>query len=162
PSPRMQYSASSFAERLVAFFAFALRPRARIAPPRGPFPSSASFHAEVPEVVLDLAVTPAFGRIGRVFAAVRRTQHGRVNAYLLGLGRFFTVAAALDTGSAFEGMGAAREATFSCLTEPALFFGLLVLVRTSGSLSLGGMLGPSLAAGWTHAGASLVLVCVTL
>ncbi len=29
-------------------------------------------------------------------------------AYLLGLGRFFTMAAALDTGSAFEGMGSAR------------------------------------------------------
>src|SRR5947208_11234627 len=29
--------------------------------------------------------------------------------YLLGLGRFFTASAALDTGSPFEGMGAARE-----------------------------------------------------
>src|SRR5262245_7250794 len=36
-------------------------------------------------------------------------------AYLLGLGRFFTALAALDTGSAFEGMGAAREVTFACL-----------------------------------------------
>src|SRR5947209_15425695 len=35
-------------------------------------------------------------------------------AYLLGLGRFFTASAALDTGSAFEGMGAAREVTFAC------------------------------------------------
>jgi len=30
-------------------------------------------------------------------------------AYLLGLMRIFTVLAALDTGSAFEGMGASRE-----------------------------------------------------
>jgi len=49
-------------------------------------------------------------------------------AYVLGLGRFFTIAAALDTGSAFEGMGGAREATFSCLAEPALFLVLLALV----------------------------------
>lgn len=83
-------------------------------------------------------------------------------AYLFGLGRFFTVAAALDTGSAFEGMGGAREVTFSCLAEPALFFGLLVLVRNSGSLALSGMLGGSLAAGWTAQGASLVLVIVSL
>jgi formate hydrogenlyase subunit 4 len=83
-------------------------------------------------------------------------------AYLLGLGRFFTVSAALDTGSAFEGMGGAREATFSCLAEPALFLGLLVLVRASGSFSLTGMLGPSLAASWPHAGASLVAVVVAL
>src|SRR5262245_46060089 len=34
-------------------------------------------------------------------------------AYLLALGRFFTASAALDTGSAFEGMGAAREVTFA-------------------------------------------------
>src|SRR5262249_7049389 len=39
-------------------------------------------------------------------------------AYLLGLGRFFTASAALDTGSAFEGMGAAREVTFASLAEP--------------------------------------------
>src|SRR5450759_3207741 len=32
--------------------------------------------------------------------------------YLLGLVRFFTMAAALDTGSSFEGMGAIREAAF--------------------------------------------------
>ncbi len=61
-------------------------------------------------------------------------------AYLFGLARFFTVAAALDTGSAFEGMGSAREATFACLTEPALFFALLVLARLSDSLSLTPML----------------------
>jgi formate hydrogenlyase subunit 4 len=83
-------------------------------------------------------------------------------AYLFALGRFFTVAAALDTGSAFEGMGGAREVTFSCLAEPALFFGLLVLVRNSGSLALSGMLGSGLAAGWTAQGASLVLVLVSL
>ena len=57
-------------------------------------------------------------------------------AYLFGLARFFTVCAALDTGSAFEGMGGAREATFSCLAEPALFLGLLVLVKRSASLTL--------------------------
>ncbi|MBI4511037.1 MAG: NADH-quinone oxidoreductase subunit H [Deltaproteobacteria bacterium] len=82
-------------------------------------------------------------------------------AYALGLGRFFTVAAALDTGSSFEGMGGAREATFSCLAEPALFFGLLVLARASGSTSLSGMLGPTVAATWSVAGASLAAVLVS-
>ncbi|KAF0241465.1 MAG: NAD-dependent dehydrogenase [Planctomycetota bacterium] len=83
-------------------------------------------------------------------------------AYLLGLGRFFTIAAALDTGSAFEGMGGAREATFSSLAEPALFFSMLVLARMSGSLSLGSMLGPAVGGMWSAAGASLVLVVVSL
>ncbi len=82
-------------------------------------------------------------------------------AYLFGLARFFTIAAALDTGSAFEGMGGAREATFSCLAEPALFLGMLVLVKRSGSLSLTNMLAMT-SVGWAGAGASLVLVLVSL
>lgn len=81
--------------------------------------------------------------------------------YLLGLGRFFTTSAALDTSSPFEGMGAAREVTFSCLAEPALFFGFLVLAKLSKSLTMTEMLGSSLAGHWTTAGASLALVLLS-
>lgn len=56
-------------------------------------------------------------------------------AYLLGMGRFAVMLAALDTGSSFEGMGASREAAFSALGEPALFLAFLTL--TSLSLDLG-------------------------
>jgi formate hydrogenlyase subunit 4 len=72
------------------------------------------------------------------------------------------MAAALDTGSAFEGMGAAREATFACLAEPAFVVGLLALARASGSLSLSTMLGSGMPFVWTRAGASFVLVTVAL
>jgi formate hydrogenlyase subunit 4 len=82
-------------------------------------------------------------------------------AYLLGLGRFFTASAALDTGSPFEGMGAAREVTFACMAEPAFFLGMLVLARLSGSLQLSGMLGTALGAHWMTAGASLALVVIS-
>jgi formate hydrogenlyase subunit 4 len=84
-------------------------------------------------------------------------------AYLLSLGRFFTAAAALDTGSAFEGMGAAREVTFACLAEPAFFLGILVLVKLSGSgsLQLASLLGSALAPHWMTAGASLALVLLS-
>lgn len=83
-------------------------------------------------------------------------------AYLFGLARFLTTAAALDTGSAFEGMGAAREVTFACLTEPALLFAFLVLAKISGSLSLTGMLkGP--AGGFpSEVAAPLTLVAIGL
>ncbi len=81
--------------------------------------------------------------------------------YLLGLGRFFTASSALDTGSAFEGMGAAREVTFACLAEPALFLGLLVLAKLSGSMHLTGMLDSSLGSHWATAGASLALVLLS-
>ena len=42
-------------------------------------------------------------------------------SYMLALGKFFAIIAALDTGSSFEGMGANREAFFSMLIEPAFF-----------------------------------------
>lgn len=42
-------------------------------------------------------------------------------AYILALGKFFTIIAAMDTGSGFEGMGANREAYYSMLVEPAFF-----------------------------------------
>lgn len=60
--------------------------------------------------------------------------------YLLALARFFTVIAALDTGSSFEGMGGARESAFACLAEPGLLFAFLALSKLSGSFSLSGML----------------------
>ncbi len=82
-------------------------------------------------------------------------------AYLLGLARFFTVLAAMDTGSSFEGMGASREATFGSLAEPALFAGFLVLVVGSGDFSLSGILGPGLLRLWSGIGPALVLVAVS-
>jgi formate hydrogenlyase subunit 4 len=42
-------------------------------------------------------------------------------AYVLALGKFFSIISALDTGSSFEGMGASREALYSMFTEPAFF-----------------------------------------
>lgn len=56
--------------------------------------------------------------------------------YCFGLGRFCTIAAALDTGSPFEGMGAAREALFGTLAEAAIFAVLILFFRMNGSLSL--------------------------
>lgn len=57
--------------------------------------------------------------------------------YLLALARFFLILSALDTGSAFEGMGASREAFFSALAEPVLFLCLLNVLRTHGAACLG-------------------------
>jgi len=83
-------------------------------------------------------------------------------AYLFALGRFFTTVAALDTGSAFEGMGAAREVTFSCLAEPTLFFALITLTRLSGTMSLTPMLHHLSLSVWVAAGASLLLMLAGL
>ena len=74
------------------------------------------------------------------------------------LARFFVAAAAMDTGSPFEGMGAARDVTFAALAEPALLFGMLALTRMSGALSLTGMFNLGTGSGWPKASASLVLI----
>ncbi len=79
-------------------------------------------------------------------------------AYLFALGRFFTMAAALDTGSSFEGMGSAREATYSCLAEPTLFFALITLSRLSGSFNLSSMLVNINFSVWQHTSAALLLL----
>lgn len=60
-------------------------------------------------------------------------------ACLLGLGRFFTILAALDTGSSFEGMGASRETLYAALAEPALLIGLASLALVTGDLSVSGI-----------------------
>ena len=79
-------------------------------------------------------------------------------AYLLGLLRFFTVIAALDTGSSFEGMGASREVLFAALAEPALLLGLTAVALETQSLSLSGMIGNVTPAAWASQGPALGLV----
>jgi len=56
--------------------------------------------------------------------------------YLLALGKFLTMLAAMDTGSAFGGLGASREATISLLVEPALIIGLGALALKTGVMDL--------------------------
>lgn len=68
-------------------------------------------------------------------------------AYLLAMARFLTAASAMETGSAFEGMGAAREVSFAVLAEAALIAALLTLGVQTGSASLATMLAPSAGAG---------------
>lgn len=78
-------------------------------------------------------------------------------AYLLGLARFATVLAALDTGSSFEGMGASREVQYAALAEPSFFLGMLVLVLHSDFQGLSGILSRvSVDAG--HGGGLLLLL----
>jgi formate hydrogenlyase subunit 4 len=77
-------------------------------------------------------------------------------SYLLGLGRVFMILGALDTGSSFEGMGASREATFSALIEPALFFVLGTLGILSGKTSFHDLMF------WNHSSVAEHWIKVTL
>jgi formate hydrogenlyase subunit 4 len=88
-------------------------------------------------------------------------------AYLFGLGRFFTMAAALDAGSSFEGMGASREAAFSALAEPALFLSMAILCVPAGSATFADAFGKLPWTTWgfehpTYLAAALSLFAVLL
>ncbi len=83
-------------------------------------------------------------------------------AYLFGLMRFFTVIAALDTGSSFEGLGASREVYFSALAEPALLLGLAAVARNTESLSLSSMFESLREGGFWRGGPAMVLVAAAL
>ncbi|HEX4146973.1 MAG TPA: NADH-quinone oxidoreductase subunit H [Pirellulales bacterium] len=92
-------------------------------------------------------------------------------AYLLAVSRFISILAALDTGSAFEGMGASRDAVFSALSEPAMLLGLAAVARqangaaqSSGDLqlSLTGIHQTIVAAQWGGSWLVFVLVAVSL
>jgi formate hydrogenlyase subunit 4 len=100
--------------------------------------------------------------MGAPTAVVRFAGDFVLLAYLLALARFATMLAALDTGSSFEGMGAAREATFSAIAEPALFLGLLSLARSTHSLDLSHMLGRDLLPVWWTDTPALLLVALAV
>ena len=57
-------------------------------------------------------------------------------ALVLALARVAIILAAMDTGSSFEGMGAAREALYGALIEPALLMGFATLAMFCGYTSL--------------------------
>ncbi|MFO1191563.1 MAG: NADH-quinone oxidoreductase subunit H [Rhodoferax sp.] len=62
-------------------------------------------------------------------------------AYTMGLSRLFLMLSAMEVGSAFEGMGAAREASFAAYSEPALFLLLGSLGIATGQTSFASLVG---------------------
>ncbi len=84
PTPRMQYTASSFAQMLVGLFAWALRPkvhrpeRMAIVSATGPLST-----ATCPTPCWTRWCVPAFRRGGRLFSWFRVFQQGSIQTYLL-------------------------------------------------------------------------------
>jgi formate hydrogenlyase subunit 4 len=96
--------------------------------------------------------------VGHAGAPVAFEGDAVLFVYLLALARFAMAGAALDTGSAFEGMGAAREVSFAVLAEVAVISALLVLAIQTGSVSLTRMLAPAAGAGTALLAAGLFMV----
>ncbi len=78
--------------------------------------------------------------------------------YLLALARFATTWAAMETGSAFEGMGSVRELSYAVLAEAAMITAVLALSVQTGSVTLVTMLSPTTGAGAVLLAAGLFTV----
>lgn len=83
PTPRMQYTSSSFAQMLVGLFGWALRPRTDKPKDLPLFPKKADFHSAVPDMVLDEVMLPVFRFGAWLFSWFRVFQQGSIQTYLL-------------------------------------------------------------------------------
>jgi hydrogenase-4 component B len=83
-TPRMQYTAASFAEQLVHLFRWGLWSDISAGRTIGFFPALARFADHTPDVVLDRLLYPTFRALTRAAFLVRSFFHqGRINIYLL-------------------------------------------------------------------------------
>ena len=83
PTARMQYTSSSFAQMLVASFAWALRPDVKRPALSGPFPAAGAFHSEVRDTVLDRLLVPSVERVDEQRRWVTWMQRGSAHAYVM-------------------------------------------------------------------------------
>jgi formate hydrogenlyase subunit 4 len=107
-----------------------------------------SVYSETSSIIFQLAPTLYFATLLMAILFIPfGNQQGIISfkgdfvlfAYILALGKFFMIIAALDTGSSFEGMGASREALFSMLVEPAFFMLMGSLALLTGYSSFAGI-----------------------
>jgi formate hydrogenlyase subunit 4 len=78
-------------------------------------------------IVPSLSTITALTQVGDLFTV----------AYLLLLGTVFLALAALDTATAFGGMGASRAMTVAAISEPTILVSIFALSVTAGSSNLG-------------------------
>jgi len=82
PTPRMQYSASSFGEMLVGWFRPVLRPEVHREEVAGLFPAPGRLESHPQETVLERIYLPFFQYLYSKTAAIRHLQHGKLNVYI--------------------------------------------------------------------------------
>ena len=83
PTPRMQYTASSFAQPLTDLFKPLLGTKKNFSAPSGYFPSDAALKTETPDTFTEKIYGPIFMRIGASLSRLRWLQQGNVQLYVL-------------------------------------------------------------------------------
>ena len=106
--------------------------------------------------ILAASMSPILGD----FAPLQFDHDFIVVAYTLGFARIALMLCAMDVGSSFEGMGAAREASFSAYAEPALFLLIGSACAATGMTSFAALIGTL--HGTPHYALIVAPLCVTL
>ncbi len=83
PTPRIQYTASSFAQPLTDLFKVLLGTRKRILRPHGFFPPEGSLETITPDISHEEMYRPMFERGKAWLSQLRWLQHGNVQLYVL-------------------------------------------------------------------------------
>jgi hydrogenase-4 component B len=83
PTARMQYTASSFAQPLVALFRLFLQTDSRDLPPKGIFPDRAFLKTDTADTSSKYLYQPLFKWIGFMLSKLQWIQHGRLQLYVL-------------------------------------------------------------------------------
>jgi hydrogenase-4 component B len=92
PTPRMQYTASSFAQMLGSLFAWVQLPRLHLPPGELPlFPGRTAFRSHALDLVLDVVLKPAYRFGARITSSFRFLQAGNIHAYLFYIVLFLIV-----------------------------------------------------------------------
>jgi formate hydrogenlyase subunit 3/multisubunit Na+/H+ antiporter MnhD subunit len=82
PTPRMQYSSSSFGALLVNMFKTVLMPEVHKKEVTGNFPGPSSFQSHVPETVLERGYLPLLDYLYLKSSPIRHLQHGKLHIYI--------------------------------------------------------------------------------
>lgn len=101
----------------------------------------------VAALLVPVLYAPTFGFVGDLIVLI----------YLLAMMRFFMALAALDTGSAFGGMGSSREMYISSIVEPTMLLSIFAMALVAGTTSLGSIAARIASNGWDLVVPSLLL-----
>ncbi|TMK27562.1 MAG: hypothetical protein E6G69_15430 [Alphaproteobacteria bacterium] len=83
PSPRMQYTASSFVQPLTTQFHLFVRNRETLVSPEGYFPRRASYQSDSGDPWLRLLFAPTFRWFDHIVSRLNVIQHGHIHLYVL-------------------------------------------------------------------------------
>lgn len=83
PTPRMQYTGSSFVQPINELFSVFLQTRREGHMPIGFFPKTASFVTRTPDIFMEYFYRPCFRKIENIISAFRWLQHGHMHIYVL-------------------------------------------------------------------------------